>query len=239
MTSFDLSIEARGTRGNEAMSGSEALTGGTKGVKFNGAIEGSFRASGIPVGEDGIVVSLEDADRKGKRSQDVLGKGFGDMDRHFFAELNQAEAGAAIDGRIRIEASTFDKRGDEFDIDLDQIAGARDDEATAVAFGFGFLSTGEAFAFNDFGDCQSRGEMVQAMVLEELKETQGAEAGLSAQLKDTSAEASFKRSRTVIGTVGMIQEGRAVVMSLLKPLFPFVEGLSRDAEPFTSRGDIA
>jgi len=159
MTSFDLSIEARGTRGDEAMRGSEALTGGTKGVKFNGAIERSFRASGIPVGEDGIIVSLNDTDRKGKGGQDVLGKGFGDMDSHFFTELNQAKAGTAIDGRILIEASTFDQIGDEFDIDLDEIAGARDDEATAVAFGFGFASPGEALAFNDFGDSRSRGKV--------------------------------------------------------------------------------
>ena len=92
MTSFDPSVEARGTRGNEAMRGSEALTSGTKRVSFDGAIEGSLRASGIPVGEDGIVVSLNDADRKGKRGQGVLGKGFGEMDSHFFAELNQAKA---------------------------------------------------------------------------------------------------------------------------------------------------
>ena len=65
MRSFDLSIEARGTRGNEAMSGTEALAGGTEGMQLHGAIEGGFRASSIPVGKDGIVVSLDDADRKG------------------------------------------------------------------------------------------------------------------------------------------------------------------------------
>lgn len=160
MRSFDLSIEARGTRGNEAVSGPEALAGGTKGVKFNGAIEGGFRASSIAVGEDGVIIRLNDADRKGERSQDILGKGFGDMDSHLFGELNQAEAGAAIDGCVLIEASTLEQIGDEFDIDLDQIAGARDDEAAAVAFGFGFASTGEAFAFNDFGDRRSRGKVL-------------------------------------------------------------------------------
>ena len=76
------------------------------------------------------------------------------------------------------------------------------------------------------------------MVLEELKETQGAEAGLSSQLKDPSAEASFNRSSRVIGAAGMIQEGGAVVMSPLKPFLPLIEGLSGDAEPFTSQGDI-
>lgn len=159
MRSFDPSVEARGTRGNEAMRGSEALTGGTKRVSFDGAIERRLRASGIPVGEDRIVVSLNDADREGKRGQDVLGKGFGDMEGHFFAELNEAKAGTAIDRRILIEASALDKIGDEFDIDLDEIAGSRDDEATAVAFGFGFVSTGEALAFEDFGDRRSRGKV--------------------------------------------------------------------------------
>ena len=159
MRSFDLSIEARGTRGDEAMSGSEALTGGTKGVKFHGAIEGSFRAGSIPVGEDGIIIRLNHADRKGKRSQDVLGKGFGDMSCHFFAELNEAESGATIDSGVLIEASAFEQIGDEFDIDLDQMAGARDDEAAAVAFGFGFASTGEALVINDFSDGWGRGKV--------------------------------------------------------------------------------
>ncbi len=77
------------------------------------------------------------------------------------------------------------------------------------------------------------------MVLEELKETQGAEACFSAEFQDPSAEASFDRSRAVIGAMGVIQEGRAVVMSVLKALFPFVEGFSRDAESFTGQGDIA
>jgi hypothetical protein len=159
MRSFDPSVEARGTRGNEAMRGTEALTGGAKRVNFDGAIEGRLRASGIPVGEDRIVVGLNDADREGKRGQDVLGKGFGEMESHFFAELDEAEAGAAIDGRILVEASPLDPIGDEFDIDLDEISGARDDEATAVAFGFGFASAGEALAFDDFGDGWSRGKV--------------------------------------------------------------------------------
>jgi len=157
--SFDLSVEARGSRGNEAMRGTEALAGGTKRVCFNGAIQGGFRASGIPVGEDGIIVRLNDANRERKRGQDVLGKGFGDMDRHFFAELDEAKAGAAIDGGVLIEASALDKIRDEFDIDLDQIAGARDDEAAAVAFGFGFVSAGESLAVDDFGDGRSRGKV--------------------------------------------------------------------------------
>jgi hypothetical protein len=76
------------------------------------------------------------------------------------------------------------------------------------------------------------------MVLEELKKTQGAEAGVSSQFQDTSAEASFNRSSRVIGTAGMIQEGGAVVMSPLKAFLPLIEGLSRDAEALTSERDI-
>lgn len=71
------------------------------------------------------------------------------------------------------------------------------------------------------------------MVLEQLKETQGAETSFSAKLKDPSAQSPFDRSGRVIGAAGMIQEGRAVMMSPFKALFPLVEGFSRDAEPFT------
>ena len=141
------------------MRSSEALTGGTKRVSFDGAIERRLGASGIAVSKDSIIVSLNDADREGKRGQDVLGKGFGDMEGHFFAELNEAKAGAAIDSGILIEASALDKIGDEFDIDLNEIAGSRDDEATAVAFGFGFASSGEALAFDEFGDGGGRGKV--------------------------------------------------------------------------------
>lgn len=159
MTSFDLSIEARGPRGNEPMGDPEALADRGEGVGFNGAIEGGFRTGGIPVGEDGIVVGLDSSDTEGKGGEDILDEGLGDMIGHFLSELNESEAGAAIDGRILIEASTFDQIGNEFDIDLEEIAGARDDKATAVAFGFGFASTGEALAFNDFSERRSRGKV--------------------------------------------------------------------------------
>ena len=59
-----------------------------------------------------------------------------------------------------------------------------------------------------------------------------------AQFNDTSAEASFHRSRAVIGAAGVIQEGGTVVISFFKALLPFIEGFSRDAEAFTSQGDI-
>jgi len=77
------------------------------------------------------------------------------------------------------------------------------------------------------------------MVSEQLKQAQGAEASFSAKLQDPSAETSFYRSGTVIRAAGMIQEGRAILLGPLKPALPFVEGFSRDAEPFTSQGDIA
>lgn len=97
------------------------------------------------------------------------------MGGHFFAELDEAQAGAAIDSGILIEASTFEQIGDEFDIDLDQIAGARDNEAAAVTFGFGFVSASQAGTFNDFGDGGSRGKVFETMVLEQLKQAEGTE----------------------------------------------------------------
>ena len=191
MRTFDLSIEAGGTRGTESVVGSQAFAGGTKGMKSDGSIQGCFGAGGIPVCENRVVVRLSHADGKGKRGQGVLGKGFGDMVGHFFTELNQAQAGAAIDGGILIEATAFDPIGDEFDIDLDQIAWARDNEAAAVAFGVGFASASQTLAFNDFGNGRGRGKMFKAMVLEQLKETSGSEASFLANLQDPSAQAPF------------------------------------------------
>ena len=90
---------------------------------------------------------------------------------HFIAELGQAKAGAAFVGGILIEASAFDQIGDEFDVDLEQLAWARDNEAAAVAFGFSFASTSQACTFTDLGVGGSRGKGFATMVLEELKET--------------------------------------------------------------------
>ena len=239
VTSFDFSVETRGSRGDKAMRSTETEAGGSKRVGFDGAIQRSLRSSGIPMGENGIIVGLNHSDGKGKSGEDKLGKGFGDMDGHFFAELNEAEAGAAIDGGILEEASPLDEVRHEFDIDLDQISGARDDETTSIAFGFGFVPAGQAFAVNDFGDGWSRGKVFEPMVLEKLKQTQGTETGFSTQLEDPSAKASFQGSGAVIRTAGMIEQRRAVLMSSLETSFPFVEGLSRDAKPFTSQGDIA
>ena len=159
MTPFDFSVEARGARGNEPMGDPEALADCGEGVGFNGAIEGGFRAGGIPVGEDGIVVRLDSSDTEGEGREDILDEGPGDMIGHFLTELNELEAGTAIDGGILIEASALDQIGDEFDIDLEEVAGARDDKATAVAFGFRFASAGEALAFNDFSERRSRGKV--------------------------------------------------------------------------------
>lgn len=57
------------------------------------------------------------------------------MHGHLFAELDDAQASAAIDGGILVESSAFNEVGDEFDIDLEEVAGARDDKGAAVAFG--------------------------------------------------------------------------------------------------------
>lgn len=69
--------------------------------------------------EDGVVIRLDDADRKGERGEGVLDEGLRDMDGHFFMELDDAQSGAAIDGGILVELAAFDEVGDEFDIHLD------------------------------------------------------------------------------------------------------------------------
>ncbi len=135
MAAFDLAIEARGSRRDEAVVGSEALAHSGKGVDLYGAIQRGFRAGGVPVGEDGVVIGLDDADGEGERREGVLDKGFRGVHGHLFAELDDAETSAAIDGGILVESSAFDEIGDEFDIDLEEIPGAGDDKGPAVAFG--------------------------------------------------------------------------------------------------------
>jgi hypothetical protein len=80
MAAFDLAIERRGARADEAVLSSEALAHSGKGVDLYGAIQRGFGACRVPVGEDGVVVSLDGVDRKGEGSQDILDESFGVVD---------------------------------------------------------------------------------------------------------------------------------------------------------------
>lgn len=158
MATFDLAIEARGARGNEAVLSSEALAHCGEGVDFYRAMERGFRACGIPVGEDGVVIGLDDADGEGEGSEGVLDKGFGEVGGHFFMELDEAQAGAAVDGGILIESLALDEVGDEFDVYLEEVSGQGDGKGAAVAFGVGFSFAGEVVLFEQFRDGGGRGD---------------------------------------------------------------------------------
>ncbi len=94
------------------------------------------------MGEDGVVIGLDDADREREVGEGVLDKGLGGIGGHFFVELDDAQAGTAIDGGELIESSALEEVGDEFDVDLEEVTGARDGKGAAVAFGVGFSLTG-------------------------------------------------------------------------------------------------
>jgi len=109
------------------------------------------------VGEDGIVIGLNEADGEGEGGEGVLDKGFSGIGRHFFMELDDSEAGAAVNGGELIEFSALEEVRDEFDIDLEEVAGIGDDKGSAIAFGVRFSFAGQAFAFEDLTDSKSRG----------------------------------------------------------------------------------
>jgi len=164
VAAFDLAIETRGARGDQAMLSCEAVAHSGKGVDLYGAIERGFRAGGIPVSEDGVVIGLDDADRKGERREGILDEGFRGIGGHLLAELDEAQAGAAVDGGILVESSAFDEVRDEFDIDLEEVAGARDGEEAAVAFGAWFSASGEAVEFKEFVDGEGGGDLFEVLV---------------------------------------------------------------------------
>ena len=80
--------------------------------------------------------------RTGKGKVGILDKGFGGVGGHFFMELNDAQAGAAVDGGKLIEFSSLWEVGDKFYIYLEEATWARDDKGSSVAFGVGFSLTG-------------------------------------------------------------------------------------------------
>jgi len=109
------------------------------------------------VGEDRVVIGLDEADGEGEGGEGVLDKGFGGIGGQFFVELDEAEAGAAVDGGELIESSSLEEIGDEFDIDLEEVSGMGDGKGTAVAFGVGFSFARQALAFEDLTDGKSGG----------------------------------------------------------------------------------
>ena len=146
------------------MLGVEAVAHSRKWVEFYGAMERGFGAGGVPVSEDGVVIGLDDANGEGERREGILDEGFRGIGGHFLAELDEAQAGTAVDGSELVESFAFDEVGDEFDVDLEEVAGARDDEEAAVAFGACFSASGEAVLFEDSADGEGRGDLFEALV---------------------------------------------------------------------------
>jgi len=107
-----------------------------------------------------------------------LDEGLGGVDGHFFMELDEAEAGTAVNGGELVEFSALDEVGDEFDIDLDEVAWARDREGSSVPFGAKPSFAGQAVTFEDFADGKGGGNLSGAVVEEELTEPHGAQMGL-------------------------------------------------------------
>ncbi len=229
VAAFDLAIEARGARRDEAVAGTEALAHSRKGVDLYGSIQGGFGASGIPVGEDGVVVRLNDLDGEGEGGEGVLDKGFGGVGGHFFVELDDAQAGAAVDGGELEESSAFHEVGDEFNIDLEEVSWVRDGKGSAVAFGVGFTFAGQAVAFEDFAEGEGGRDLFEAVVEEELAEAEGSQVGCFAEGEDAAAEGFFDAVVGVVGSAGLIEKGRAISFGLAKTFFPFIEGISGDS----------
>ncbi len=93
-----------------------------------------------------------------------MDEGFRGVHGDLFAELDEAQASAAVDGGILVESSAFDEVGDEFDIDLEEVAGARGDKGAAVAFRVWFSASGEAVLFEESVGGEGRGDLFEALV---------------------------------------------------------------------------
>jgi len=148
------------------------------------------------------------------------------VEGQFFTELDDSKAGAAIDGGILVESSAFHQVGDKFDIDLEEVAGARDGKGSAVAFRVGFSFAGQAMAFEDFADGKGERDPFVVLVKEELAEAHGSQVGFSTEGYDPAAERFFDAVVGVMRPAGTIEKGRAICFALGPSILPLVEGFS-------------
>ena len=79
-------------------------------------------------------------------------------------ELDDAQAGVAVNGGELIESSALQEVEDKFHIYLEEISGARDDKGSAVAFGVRFSFAGKAIAFKDFAEGKGGRDLFEAVV---------------------------------------------------------------------------
>ncbi len=186
------------------------------------------------MGEDGVIVGLDDAYGEGERREGILDEGFRGIGGHLLAELDEAQAGAAVDSGELVESSAFDEVGDEFDIDLEEIPGGGDDKRSAVAFGARFSASAEAVLFEEFVDGEGGGDLFEALVYQELMDSLGSQASLFAEGEDSALEALFDVSFRVMGAAGAVQQTGTFSLSLVKALFPLVEGLAGDSQTAAS-----
>ena len=128
-----------------------------------------------------------------------------------------------------VESSALEEIGDEFYVDLEEVARARDGKRAAVAFGVGFSFAGQAVAFEDFADGEGRRDLFVAVVEEELVESDGSQVSFFPQGHDPAAEGFFDVVVQVVGSAGTVEEGGAIFFGLGKAILPFVESLTGDS----------
>jgi len=170
MAPLYFAVEARSTRWNESMLGSEALAHGGEGMALQRAVQGGLGGCGIPVGKGGVVVGLDDLHREGEEGEHVLDEGLGDVVSHLLGELHDPQSGAAVEGRVLVQSPSFHQIGHVLDIHLEYLSGTGDEKGSSVALRSSTPLTGQARLLQDLAEGEGGGHSFASLVLQELSQ---------------------------------------------------------------------
>jgi hypothetical protein len=181
------------------------------------------------MGEGGVVVRLDAADREREGRQDVLGEGGGRLDRELLAELHEPHPRAAVDGRVLEQPAPLHEVRDELELELDLLPRPGHHEDAAIPLGAGPMAPGEPRLAEEFPDRRGTGGAADPGPQEELAEPGRPQVGLFPQGQETAG---------VVGPAGAVEQGLPLASGLGEALAALVEGLPRDPEAPAGQGHV-